>query len=152
MEVYEDGDAVKCSIKDEASQDVFNNNLDFINSHVSTRWQHSQQQHTCNTCGKTFPRRSSLTNHEKSVHSTEKLHNCLICNKSFSEAGNLKTHIKTIHHGERPFTCPHCNKSLTNKRSICIHRRCWFGIQVLTYIGINPIDICASTYILYYKL
>lgn len=56
---------------------------------------------TCNICGGTFSRYSSLWSHKK-LHSGEKNYKCNICGLAFAKAVYLKNHAR-IHTGEKPY-------------------------------------------------
>ncbi|XP_030588774.1 gastrula zinc finger protein XlCGF26.1-like [Archocentrus centrarchus] len=54
----------------------------------------------CLTCGRVFPRHSSLKRHLV-IHSGKRPFKCFICGRGFTQGGNLKTHMK-VHRGELP--------------------------------------------------
>ena len=61
------------------------------------------KEHSCKTCGRSFPFKSRLVIHER-IHTGEKAHECDICKKSSVQNSDLLKH-KRKHTGEKPYEC-----------------------------------------------
>ncbi|KAM9364804.1 uncharacterized protein KZ484_010985 [Pholidichthys leucotaenia] len=74
--------SVKCSVNDKDCK-----NESQIKKH------HTIKSHVCNTCGKTFRKKSHVSVHER-IHTGEKPFSCKTCGQSFNQHGALKTHMR----------------------------------------------------------
>ncbi|XP_060081464.1 zinc finger protein 28-like [Ylistrum balloti] len=79
----------------------------------------------CDTCSKTFTRRSTWRHHIK-IHVDDKFKECKICGKKLKFSGNMLSHLKT-HTGDRPFKCEFCEKTFTRAASLYTHVRSHTG-------------------------
>ena len=96
---------------------VFRSVRSFENHHVS-----HLQSHTCDTCGKFFQLKMSLTNHLQ-VHSTDRM-KCSYpgCKKTFQFRQNQLEHTQWAHHKTKDCPCTHCPKMFQTPTSMRTHR------------------------------
>lgn len=83
-----------------------------------------EKVYNCDTCLKTFTRKSSWRHHVK-TH-VDKVKECEVCGKKIKYSGNMLSHLKT-HSGERPFKCEVCEKTFTRAASLYTHARSHTG-------------------------
>lgn len=75
---------------------------------------------TCETCGKSFNRRSRLTLHIKYVHEGAEPFMCTVCNKALLRKEDVQRH-HIVHSGIKAHACPICDKRFAMKSSLKIH-------------------------------
>lgn len=75
---------------------------------------------TCDTCGKSFNRRSRLTLHIKYVHEGAEPFMCTVCNKALLRKEDVQRH-HIVHSGVKAHACPICDKRFAMKSSLKIH-------------------------------
>ena len=75
----------------------------------------------CNTCSKSFAKKSLIRAHIIRMHSSkEKEHLCQYCPKLFKTLGDLLKHERT-HKKEKNFVCEYCAHSCTNNSDLSRH-------------------------------
>ena len=80
-----------------------------------------EKPYKCEVCEKSFPRKTSLTDHMRS-HTGERPFACDQCDKRFTQKYILQNHQATIHSaGEKPFRCDHCDKCFSIKKALHKH-------------------------------
>uniref|UniRef100_A0A803T2U9 Uncharacterized protein n=1 Tax=Anolis carolinensis TaxID=28377 RepID=A0A803T2U9_ANOCA len=128
-----------------------------------------EKSHPCKDCGKIFPYKSVLRNHQM-IHTGDKPHGCPECGKHFRTRSNLMAHWK-IHTGEKPHQCHECGKSFRIKSSLALHQRnhtgetppvCWrrfsqqgkqiYNSQTHTNEQLYPCSTCGKSFRAYSSL
>lgn len=73
---------------------------------------------TCTVCTLSFPNRSSLNFHQKTIH--HQLFECYVCHKSFNRKANLIAHSRR-HTNIKPFRCKYCSLSFLRTTELLKH-------------------------------
>ncbi|XP_045463287.1 gastrula zinc finger protein XlCGF17.1-like [Harmonia axyridis] len=81
----------------------------------------SDQQFSCQECGKRFATRSSQQIHMR-IHTGERRYGCSFCHKAFTDGGTLRKHER-IHTGEKPYACVICPKAFNQRVVLREHIR-----------------------------
>ncbi|XP_076579511.1 uncharacterized protein LOC143315873 [Chaetodon auriga] len=92
--------------------------------------QTGEKPFSCSVCGRTYPRKSSLTTHMR-LHSEGKRFSCSVCKKTFPWRVHVVTHMR-IHTGEKPFSCSVCGKGFTQKEHQRQHMRIHTDVRLLS--------------------
>ena len=93
-----------------------------FNSTRVPRLQENKKKHECETCGKTFPKKSKLMRHFNGVHLKIKSSKCNQCGKEFRDKTVLNTHIKVIHDKIKDQACDMCDKRFYLHNDLKIHK------------------------------
>ena len=79
-----------------------------------------EKTHKCDTCGKMFGLRGSLTRHIRVVHDKIARLSCPYCKYRTDRQHNLTTHM-AIHTGDKNYKCTHCYYTATEKKNLTTH-------------------------------
>ncbi|RMC03812.1 hypothetical protein DUI87_19565 [Hirundo rustica rustica] len=95
-----------------------------------------ERPYECPQCGKSFTRRSHLSQHQRGhrsqliihqmIHTGERPYECPECGKRFQTSSDLLVHQR-IHTEERPFRCPDCRKGFKRNSHLIRHQRIHTG-------------------------
>ena len=75
---------------------------------------HSGNKFKCSICNCTYTSKHNLKIHTQFVHEKKIVHNCEFCDANFSRKCHLQRHISVVHE-ERKFKCLHCDSSFVDK-------------------------------------
>ena len=102
----------------------------------------SDKPHTCDICGTSFSRPSSLYVHKKTHN--EEIFSCDICGKTLKTSQTLALHKLT--HADITFNCTMCQKTFSSKPGLKRH------IKTHTGIGLYHCELCEKSFDLKDKL
>ena len=113
------------SVSDEDSDleamDIEDNNESESKKSTTPEKSGSKRKVPCPQCGKSFSKKTNMTNHIKSQHE-EKKFKCTICDKLFKRKDHLQVH-KVVHSEERKFNCNVCSVSFRRRQDLKDHER-----------------------------
>ena len=84
------------------------------------RAMHSNEEHFCDICGKSYGSAPSLYVHKKLHDPDFKKFKCSLCDKKFAFSSGLSYHM-TTHTGERPFACTQCDATFGSNTALSRH-------------------------------
>ena len=94
----------------------------------------------CPKCGKVFPKRKSMLDHVRTVHSEEK-GVCDVCSKTFENKTYLQRHIRTAHSdSDIFFPCTHCFKKFKSNALLRNH------IKIVHIVNNVECAVCGKVY------
>lgn len=96
--------------------------------HPRPRCQYQNSSFTCEPCGRTFGRRSSLRQHNNVHHSGPREHRCETCGKQFHTVDDLRKHVKRHMAQNKPFKCPECPRQFNYHQDLVRHTAVQHGV------------------------
>ncbi|CAL8081862.1 unnamed protein product [Calicophoron daubneyi] len=96
--------------------------------HMRTYHGEDQGPATCEYCGLTYPKQSSLRYHVFRMHNQELANECFMCQRRFRLETELRRHIKEMHSGA--VRCEICHKVCNNLRCYSQHRQKHFRTRI----------------------
>ncbi|XP_047487422.1 zinc finger protein 3-like isoform X1 [Penaeus chinensis] len=95
--------------------------LEQLSSHSLEAHQLETPRYMCPQCPRTFPKVTSMTNHQRRKHQ-ETLQGCPKCRKLYP-AHYLWTRHMLVHSNTRPFSCDECDKKFKSKPELINHKK-----------------------------
>ncbi|XP_050072298.1 zinc finger protein 664-like [Anopheles maculipalpis] len=81
-----------------------------------------RSKYVCPQCGRKFPSRVTLSDHERAECGKAPIYQCSKCDKRYSSYSSLKIH-QTVHENRLPFVCNFCGKKFRTKGQLTVHER-----------------------------
>ncbi|KAJ9596357.1 hypothetical protein L9F63_012632 [Diploptera punctata] len=86
---------IRMSTQDEVSLTTIKSYISHVDNCKESPHHTTDKDFSCNSCNKSFLRKSHLKEHIQIIHSKVKLFTCLICKKSFGRKSGLNRHERT---------------------------------------------------------
>lgn len=102
----------------------------------------NELKHACETCGKAFKWRRSLSDHLKRVHEKKKKFACSLCPLEVFDSGHFKAHLR-VHTGEKAHKCGVCNKAFREQSRLRSHQLTHIDIPAEKWL---PCQHCQKTF------
>lgn len=114
------GNAVKSGVRCCICKATFSH-FEQLASHSLDVHQLPEPRCMCPQCPRTFPKISSMNNHQRRKHQNS-LQGCPKCKKLYP-AHYLWTRHMLVHTNTRPFSCDECDKKFKSKAELFIHKK-----------------------------
>ncbi|XP_042876300.1 zinc finger protein 79-like isoform X2 [Penaeus japonicus] len=111
---------MKCAVRCSVCKASFDQ-LEQLSSHSLEAHQLAAPRYMCPQCPRTFPKVTSMTNHQRRKHQ-DTLQGCPKCRKLYP-AHYLWTRHMLVHSNTRPFSCDECDKKFKSKPELINHKK-----------------------------
>lgn len=109
MVVEPDFSADEADAKAESSDTDNKDDEEYIPACKEVKKQRKKLSLVCEYCSRTFTRREHLTNHIRSIHTSERPFKCDLCEATYTTSQHLLVH-KRRHADDRRYICTYCGK------------------------------------------